>query len=227
MGRAKSSAQNDLGTEWSFETFLTNYDRWSPQAQKVVFGKEGTEKIADIARYASRLRDLGKSRNFSNTAQKYFAGAFIASVGTALWHGGYAQGAEAIASLAGTRIAASTFLATPVMRQWTASALKAMTSPAAPASNAALKSLYHQLPRIAQREPAIAGDVLDLHQRLSDAFGSSPTRLAADEGDDRVAVTYRQQGQDDAKAQRGPQSPAGGEIRRESNSNRPSSELAQ
>jgi hypothetical protein len=87
LGRAMPGQQNDAGSAWSFNTFLTNLNKLSPQARNIVFGTKADADLQKIAVYADRLRQLDKARNFSNTAKKYFAGAFMAAVGGAVLHG--------------------------------------------------------------------------------------------------------------------------------------------
>lgn len=60
LGKATSSNQNDLGDAFSAQTFLTNWDRVSPEARKVLFDRHGMTFSRDmdkIAMVASNLRE--------------------------------------------------------------------------------------------------------------------------------------------------------------------------
>lgn len=200
MGRATSGAQNDLGTEWSFNTFLTNYDKMSPQARNIILGGDASKQLADIAKYASRMRDIDKSRNFSNTARNAMYGALGAVVGRALWHGDIVGAAETAAAVPAAWGAAKVFLATPTMRNWTKAALKIADAPAGQQKGATEK-LITGLTKIARADPAIANEVLNLQQRLIQAVsGSAPARLAADEPLDASTGIQVKQDQENQQA---------------------------
>lgn len=184
MGKATNGQQNADKTAWSFNTFLTNYSSLNADARKLVFGGQ-EDKIRDIATYAERLRQVDKSRNFSNTAKNTIAGAFMTVLGGALWKGDVQTAAATVAAVPAAWGSAKLFLSTPAMRAWTARALKA-TQQAANTGNAApLKSLTGQLAGVAAREPAISGDVISLQNYLAAKFSESPSRAAATPGQDR------------------------------------------
>ena len=184
LGKATNGQQNADKTAWSFNTFLTNYSDLNADARKLVFGAQ-EDKIRDIATYAERLRQVDKSRNFSNTAKNTIAGAFMTVLGSALWRGDTAMAAETIAAVPAAWGSAKIFLSTPAMRSWTARALKA-TQQATNTGNAApLKSLTGQLSSIAAREPAISGDIISLQNYLASKFSETPSRAAAAPGQDR------------------------------------------
>lgn len=184
MGKATNGQQNADKTAWSFNTFLTNYSSLNADARKLVFGAQ-EDKIRDIATYAERLRQVDKSRNFSNTAKNTIAGAFMTVLGGALWKGDVQTAAATVAAVPAAWGSAKLFLSTPAMRAWTARALKA-TQQAANTGNAApLKSLTGQLAGVAAREPAISGDVISLQNYLAAKFSESPSRAAATPGQDR------------------------------------------
>jgi hypothetical protein len=184
LGRATNGQQNADQTAWSFNTFLTNYSSLDEGARKIVFGGQ-EDKIRDIATYAERLRQVDKSRNFSNTAKNTIAGAFMTVLGGALWKGDVQTAAATVAAVPAAWGSAKLFLSTPAMRTWTARALKA-TQQAANTGNAApLKSLTGQLAGVAAREPAISGDIISLQNYLAAKFSETPSRAAATPGQDR------------------------------------------
>ena len=184
MGKATNGQQNADKTAWSFNTFLTNYSSLDKDARKLVFGAQ-EDKIRDIATYAERLRQVDKSRNFSNTAKNTIAGVFMTVLGGALWKGDVQTAAATVAAVPAAWGSAKLFLSTPAMRTWTARALKA-TQQAANTGNAKpLQSLTGQLTGIAAREPAISGDVISLQNYLAAKFSETPSRAAATPGQDR------------------------------------------
>jgi hypothetical protein len=184
LGRATNGQQNADQTAWSFNTFLTNYSSLDEGARKIVFGGQ-EDKIRDIATYAERLRQVDKSRNFSNTAKNTIAGAFMTVLGSALWKGDVGTAAGTVAAIPAAWGSAKMFLSTPAMRAWTARALKATQQAANTGNSAPLKSLTGQLAGIAAREPAISGDVISLQNYLAAKFSESPSRAAATPGQDR------------------------------------------
>jgi len=101
MGTAIPSAQDDLGSAWSTETFLTNWNKLSPAAKTALFGsdkvprynREFRKSLDTVAKAAANLRE--GSRVFANpsgtsqalTLQNTVFGAIMAfvtgNVGTA------------------------------------------------------------------------------------------------------------------------------------------------
>ena len=181
MGRATSGAQDDLGQSWSFNTFLTNFDKMHPRAREMVFGGQGADQqIRDIARYSSRLRETDRFRNFSNTARNTLAGAFLTVVGGSLWHGDVVAAGIETAAIPAANVAARLFMETPAMRQWTRTTLRAMTE----GSNATLQAQTRRLGMIAAREPAFAQDILGVRDALLKAANDNAGHLAAASDDE-------------------------------------------
>lgn len=187
LGRARSGAQNDLGTNWSFDTFINNWDKMQPQARAIMFGgREQSQTIDDIARYASRLKEIGAQRNFSNTASHALAGGFWATfLGHALGGEPLKAGTDVVGALA-TRPVARVFLATPAMRSWTRDALRTTIASSRNQINspAPFVSLTRRLTTIAANDPEISRDVLQVQQRLGGALIPQPV-AAADRKRDR------------------------------------------
>lgn len=85
MGRAKAGLQNAEGDVFSTETFLTNWNKMSPEARNTIAGPFGPKVRADLdslARVASNLRD--GSKVFANPSGTSSAGANIAGAGSLL-----------------------------------------------------------------------------------------------------------------------------------------------
>ena len=88
MGRANSSQQSAAGDVFSMETFLTNWDKVSPEAKRTLFDRHGpmfTASMDKISRAAERVR--GGSRVFRNTSGTARQTALMQAGGTALLAG--------------------------------------------------------------------------------------------------------------------------------------------
>jgi hypothetical protein len=85
MGRANSSVQNADGSGFSTNTFLTNWDKLSPQARSALFDRFGPEfrnQVNAITRTADRIR--AGSQAFSNPSGTAAAGAQIGGLASLL-----------------------------------------------------------------------------------------------------------------------------------------------
>jgi hypothetical protein len=81
LGRANPSAQTNEGDAFSAATFLTNWNRISPEAKRTLFDRHGPMFSANmdrIARVASNLRE--GSSTFANPSGTAAAGAQIAGI---------------------------------------------------------------------------------------------------------------------------------------------------
>ncbi len=74
MGRANPSNQNDVGDVFSMETFLTNWNKVSPEAKRALFDTQGpgfSGNMSKIAKAADTIRDGSKVfRNPSGTGPR-------------------------------------------------------------------------------------------------------------------------------------------------------------
>lgn len=74
LGKARAGAQNDIGDAWSSDTFLTNWNKMTPEARKELFsGFKNAEQVSadvnSVAKAASMMRDNSKMwANPSGTA---------------------------------------------------------------------------------------------------------------------------------------------------------------
>lgn len=95
LGTAKPGAQNDTGTAWSPETFLTNWNKMKPEARTELLSgfKNSAQVAADIsavAKATSMMRDNSKLwANPSGTGANLAARGLLGAVGA----GGLAAGA--------------------------------------------------------------------------------------------------------------------------------------
>lgn len=183
LGKAKPSAQNAEGDAWSFETFMTNWGKMSPQARKEVFGGRGVDReINDIVRYADRLRTLNKARNFSNTAGTAAQGGFVGAIVTTLFAGGPVAAAGVASLYPGMNAIGRTFMATPALRAWTRSALQA----ASRGNESQARNLVRRLPTLAAKNPVASAEIAQIEQRLLQAMNDNmPAQSAASGGEQK------------------------------------------
>jgi hypothetical protein len=163
LGRSTKGNQNDEGSAFSLQTFLSNWDEIGESAKRALFGAESRAAMNDLAKVASASRQAQSYANKSNTG-----GAV----------GGLLTGVAAIPSMLAivpAQYLTGRLIASPRFARWLARAPRTNLSPPA---------YIDRLSRIARAEPAIAGDILSLQRHLSNAFSQSPARLAADEGRD-------------------------------------------
>ncbi len=165
MGRATASAQDDTGSIFSSETFLTNWNKMSGKGKAALFGSGETRRnLDDIAMIAAGRRDTASLASKSNTPIGITANATpYAALGVA----------SPPAALAGITLQYATgkLLASPKFTRWLARAPKA---------EGAIKGHVARLTTIASENPAISDDILGLQQRLVESLGQ-PGRLAAEQ----------------------------------------------
>jgi hypothetical protein len=82
LGKATAGQQNAAGDEFSMNTFLTNWNKLSPQAKSTLFDRFGSGFRSDmdaVARLASNVRQ--GSRVFANPSGSASTGAQLGTVG--------------------------------------------------------------------------------------------------------------------------------------------------
>ncbi|MBN3270122.1 hypothetical protein CUR95_23965 [Bordetella bronchiseptica] len=124
MGRATAGNQNDAGDAFSTSTFLTNWNKLSPEARSTLFGRIGeaglTDELMNLAKVSSNIRD--GSRYLANpsgtapaAARQAMLGAGALAAATAQWP---ALGAM-MTGVAGTN-AIGRIMASPSSARWLA-----------------------------------------------------------------------------------------------------------
>lgn len=94
MGRATAGNQNDAGDAFSTNTFLTNWNKLSPEARSTLFGRLGeaglTDELMNLAKVSSNIRD--GSRYLANpsgtapaAARQAMLGAGALAAATGQW----------------------------------------------------------------------------------------------------------------------------------------------
>lgn len=163
LGKAAPGKQNELGTEWSPETFLTNWNRMHPTArQELLSGFENADQVRQMveqtARAASMMREGSRMwANPSGTAANTAARSLVFGV-----PGGFAA-AGAIDPVTAVLAAA----ATPVTANLLA---RATTSPTV--RNALMRQDYLSLPA----QHGIAGGMLGNDDLRYPNLLAGPTR---------------------------------------------------
>jgi hypothetical protein len=112
LGRAKNSAQDELGSVFSSETFLTNLAAMSPAARSALFTNSGfpglQQRINQMGRMASVRREGSTVfANPSGTARLLGLGGWVTGLVTAIGAGNSAGIASAVAIPLGARFLAN------------------------------------------------------------------------------------------------------------------------
>ena len=123
LGRATPGRQDDVGNVFSSETFLTNWNRISPQAKDALLGgyDPGFRSAMDkVAKYASNLRQGSKVFvNPSGTASASANIATVVSFVTSLFTGNILVAAGIGAGVGGANLAARAYT-NPTFVKWLA-----------------------------------------------------------------------------------------------------------
>lgn len=168
LGKATPGQQNAAGDAFSASTFLSNWNRITPQAKATLFGVDTLRKdLDDIATIAEGARGAARYANHSNTGSANFATAgFYGLAGAADF--------QTAATMAALQYGTARLMASPSFARWLAKA---------PATNApgTIRLQIDMLGKLAAREAAITGDAQALQQQLREAFAQSPVRAAAGE----------------------------------------------
>lgn len=164
LGRQSAGAQNADGDGFSLPQFLTHWNRIGESAKRAYFTDESRAALNDLARVAQGSKEASAFANRSNTGG--VSAALLTGV-TAL---------PTFGATVAAQYGLGRLIASPRFARWLARAPRTQLAPVA---------YVDRLSRIARAEPAIANEVLQLQQRLTDAFAggsaSVPARLAADE----------------------------------------------
>lgn len=161
LGRANPGAQTAEGDAFSSQTFLTNWNRLSPEAKRTLFDRHGANFSANmdrIAKVASNLRE--GSSTFANPSGTAAAGAQIAGITsfvTSLATGNPGLAAGIAATAGGSNLWARA-MTNPRFVAWLAEQTKAPIG-AIPAQMNVLRGIAER-----QDEPELA-EVADLIER--------------------------------------------------------------
>ncbi|PPA76494.1 hypothetical protein C4E15_06785 [Achromobacter spanius] len=108
MGRATAGNQNEVGDTFSTNTFLTNWNKLSPEARSTLFGRIGeaglTDELMNLAKVSSNIREGSRYlANPSGTAPAMARFGLLGSGITALGTGRY----DVLAAILGAPVAAN------------------------------------------------------------------------------------------------------------------------
>jgi hypothetical protein len=168
IGKATPGAQTAEGTAFSPATFLTNWNKLTPQAKSALFSDKGLrQNLDDIAMLSEGMKASQAMANHSNTGM---------AIGSNVGGGIVLAAAHPVLAVIG---AGSQFVTGKLMASPGFARMLARTAKMPP--EAAKRSMRDQLGVLATREPLIAADARALQQHLQQAFGQSPMRAAAGE----------------------------------------------
>lgn len=157
MGKAGPGAQNAAGDEFSFNAFLTNWNKLGASAKNAIFRGENREAIDKLALIAERSKAAAKYQNYSNTG--------LAVLGAA-------TGSTAIASMftlgkvLAAQYAAGRLLASPKVA-------KALLGIAQAKNPEAVATRISNLSGLAAREPVLSAEITQLQQKLMQAMNDN------------------------------------------------------
>jgi len=193
LGVATNSAQNAAGDVFSVNTFLTNWNRLSPESRAILF--RGTrygdlpDQLDRLTRLVSRLKDAGRLANTSNTAVSvdtaqtlrllgYNAGAATLGAMT----GDVAGAAGAVAATTGAMLAprvAARLMTNPRFVEWLAnSPMRTLTQARGNVGNP-MAGHIGRLANIAVAEPAISEEIYQFLSAIGASSGSAPVAQTA------------------------------------------------
>lgn len=170
LGTVSKGRQDETGTVFSPNDFITHWNGLSGRAKSVLFpGAEYRESIDDLVRVASAQKGAQQFANVSKTGNAVNGITLL----TTFFHNPLGALPVALGQLGFGKLMAS-----PKFAKWLASA------PTKPNASAALAHI-NRLGTIAAAEPTIANEVHQLQIRLASAFTAPPLAAAADNGDNR------------------------------------------
>lgn len=170
MGRVSKGRQDETGAAFSPSDFVTHWNELSDRAKSVLFQGDARKAIDNLVTVASGMKQ--GAQKFANTSK---TGIAIGATGTI--SGAIAHPLLAPFSIMG-QIGAGYLLGKPEFARWLTAYIKK------PNAAAALAHIQ-KLSTVANAEPQIADDVLQIQQRLAQAFASAPQRAAADDRRDK------------------------------------------
>lgn len=166
LGKAAPGAQDAEGAAYSASTFLTNWNRLTPQAKASLFSETGLrQNLNDLATLADGMKQSQAMANHSNTG---VATASNVAVGTAV---GLSNPAVALLG-AGAQFLTGRLMASPNFARLLAKTAKMP-------EQAASRTFSEQIGLIAAREPLIANDIRAVQQFLMEGIGGTGRAAAS------------------------------------------------
>lgn len=173
MGLARPYAQDASGDVFSVSTFLTNWNRMTPEAKKTLFGgrryADMADALDDLTTAVSSLKDMERLANTSKTAPVMIAWMTMQTlIGGLAGFGATGDVGTGALSAVGTVIApraAARLITNPRFVQWLASPV---TNPTG------ISAHLGRLTEIALAEPEIEGEIDQYLAVLRDVMGTQP-----------------------------------------------------
>ncbi len=124
LGLAKEGAQGAEGGTFSTQTFLTNWNKMSPQAKSTMFPREYRNCLDVIARSAEQIKRGSKVfANPSGTAPAAAQIGFVGALGTSLATGSLKTAAVLLSGFGAGRLSAN-LMTNPAFVRWLATSMK-------------------------------------------------------------------------------------------------------
>lgn len=123
LGRATPGQQNAAGDAFSMSSFLTNWNRLSPDARKALFGRFGPKFSQDMDHLAQMAENVRTgSKVFSNPSGTAASASNIGAWASALTSlaSGHPSGAAGVAAVAGVGNLAARLMTNPRFVRWLA-----------------------------------------------------------------------------------------------------------
>lgn len=169
LGKATDGNQNAAGDAFSFDTFLTNWNRIKGSRERV-FSRDSYLALNKLAKVAERAKEAGRSRNVTNSGNVVLTGATFAPAGSIL--AGNLTGPLATVGMALAQYGGGKLLASPRFAQ------RLVNMPTQP-QNALRFWQGDWVNKVARSEPAVASELLGLRDYMVRNLSSSAPRLAA------------------------------------------------
>ncbi len=170
LGDATPGMQNAAGDAFSINTFLTNWNRLSPEAKTALFGgkryaaqREALEKLTGLM---DRIKSVSRFNNFSNTAGAMQTQLLLTGLGGAtgyIYTGNYTGALAGVGAALTPRMAAK-LITNPRFVEWLAEPLA--TNSAGKGVSAA--SHISKLAVIAKEEPEIRTEIHEYMKKLKE-----------------------------------------------------------
>jgi hypothetical protein len=169
LGRATPGAQDAQGETFSAATFLTNWNKMTPQARASMFPDKATrDSLGDLALIAEKSKRGQAMANTSNTGVAVTSANLVAGVT------GAAVNLPATLVMGGSVYLTGKLMASPQFAK-----MLARTAKMPP--EAANRAFTEQLGVLATRNPALQGDINALMRAVND----NGPRLAADQNNEQ------------------------------------------
>ena len=169
LGKATDGNQNAAGDAFSFDTFLTNWNRIKGSRERI-FSRDSYLALNKLAKVAEKAKEAGRSRNMTNSGNVVLTGATFAPAGSIL--AGNLTGPLATVGMALGQYGGGKLLASPRFAQ------RLANMPTQP-QNALRFWQGDWVNKVARSEPAVAAELIGLRDYMVRSLSNNAPRLAA------------------------------------------------